>query len=50
MVSTGLTEEKAKRFGYSPAVVEFKDTQNQLFLKVEHHDVTIKIVYDKGYT
>ena len=48
MVSTGLTEEKAKRFGYSPAVVEFKDTQKPTFLeKVEHHDVTIKIVYDK---
>jgi len=40
---------KAKsRFGYSPAVVEFKDTQKPTFLeKVEHHDVTIKIVYDK---
>ena len=47
MVSTGLTEEKAKRFGFNPAVVESTDLQKPPFMKDENEDVTIKIVYDK---
>ena len=47
MVSTGLTEEKAKRFGFNPAVVESTDLQKAAFMEDENDDVTIKIVYDK---
>ena len=47
MVSTGLTEEKAKRFGFNPAVVESTDLQKAAFMEDENEDVTIKIVYDK---
>ena len=47
MVSTGLTEEKAKRFGFNPAVVSSTDLQKAAFMEDENADVTIKIVYDK---
>ena len=47
MVSTGLTEEKAKRFGFNPVVVESTDLQKAAFMEDENEDVTIKIVYDK---
>ena len=47
MVSTGLTEEKAKRFGFNPAVVSSTDLQKAAFMEDENEDVTIKIVYDK---
>ncbi|EHJ52306.1 H2O-forming NADH oxidase [Streptococcus macacae] len=47
MVSTGLTKEKAKRFGYDPAVTEYTDFQKAIFIEHNNYPVTIKIVYDK---
>ncbi|MBP2623243.1 H2O-forming NADH oxidase [Streptococcus oricebi] len=47
MVSTGLTAEKAKRFGYNPETVEVTDTQKPDFMEHGNYDVTLKIVYDK---
>ncbi|MFC3932762.1 H2O-forming NADH oxidase [Streptococcus dentapri] len=47
MVSTGLTEEKAKHFGYKPATVEITDEQKPVFIEHGNYDVTLKIVYDK---
>lgn len=47
MVSTGLTEEKAKRFGFNPVVVESTDLQKAAFIEEANHEVTVKIVYDK---
>ncbi|CRH87595.1 dihydrolipoamide dehydrogenase [Chlamydia trachomatis] len=47
MVSTGLTEEKAKRFGFNPVVVESTDLQKAAFIEKANHEVTVKIVYDK---
>lgn len=47
MVSTGLTEEKAKRFGFNPVVVESTDLQKAAFMEDENPEVTVKIVYDK---
>ena len=42
-----MTEEKAKRFGFNPAVVSSTDLQKAAFMEDENADVTIKIVYDK---
>lgn len=47
MVSTGLTEEKAKRFGYNPAVTEIKDIQKAAFIEHGNYEVVLKIVYDR---
>ena len=47
MVSTGLTQEKAERFGFNPATVEITDQQKAAFMEHDNYDVTIKIVYDK---
>lgn len=47
MVSTGLTLEKAKRFGFNAAVTEFTDNQKPEFIEHGNYPVTIKIVYDK---
>ncbi|MGT2751400.1 H2O-forming NADH oxidase [Streptococcus orisasini] len=47
MVSTGLTAEKAKRFGYNPAVTEISDSQKASFIEHGNYDVTLKIIYDK---
>ena len=47
MVSTGLTLEKAKRFGYNAVVTEFADTQKPAFIEHDNHEVKLKIVYDK---
>ena len=47
MVSTGLTLEKAKRFGYNAAVTEYTDLQKPEFIEHDNHEVKIKIVYDK---
>ncbi|MGT2947836.1 H2O-forming NADH oxidase [Streptococcus devriesei] len=47
MVSTGLTAEKAKRFGYNPEVTEFTDSQKATFIEHDNYPVTLKIVYDK---
>lgn len=47
MVSTGLTEARAKAAGFNPAVTEFKDLQKPAFMKEDNDEVTIKIVYDQ---
>ncbi len=47
MVSTGLTLEKAKRFGYNAVVTEFTDNQKPEFIEHDNFPVTLKIVYDK---
>lgn len=47
MVSTGLTLEKAKRFGFNAAVTSFTDNQKPEFIEHDNYPVTIKIVYDK---
>lgn len=47
MVSTGLTEEKAKRFGFNPLVTSNTSLQKAGFMENENEEVTIKIVYDK---
>ncbi len=47
MVSTGLTEERAKEAGFNAAVASFNDKQKPEFIKRDNHDVAIKIVYDK---
>lgn len=46
MVSTGLTEEKAKRFGFNAATTEITDMQKAAFMEHGNYDVTLKIVYD----
>lgn len=47
MVSTGLTEERAKAAGFNPAVTSFEDNQKPEFMKHDNFEVSIKIVYDK---
>lgn len=46
MVSTGLTEEKAKAYGFDAAATSYEDNQRPEFMK-ENDSVKIKIVYDK---
>ncbi|MBF0779910.1 MULTISPECIES: H2O-forming NADH oxidase [unclassified Granulicatella] len=47
MVSTGLTLEKAKRFGYDAVVTEYADLQKPAFIEHDNYEVKIKIVYDR---
>ena len=47
MVSTGLTEEKAKRFGFNPAVVESTDLQKAAFMEDENEDVQSRLSMTK---
>lgn len=46
MVSTGLTEEKAKKLGFDVSCVSYEDNQRPEFMK-KNDKVCIKIVYDK---
>lgn len=46
LISTGLTEEKAAKFGYEVETTSFEDNQRPEFMK-ENDIVKIKIVYDK---
>lgn len=47
MVSTGLTLEKAKKFGFDALVSDFEDYQKPGFIEEENDMVKIRIVYDK---
>lgn len=47
MVSTGLTLEKAKRFGFNAVATDFTDLQKPEFIEHDNHEVKIRIVYDK---
>ncbi|MBS4761421.1 FAD-dependent oxidoreductase [Carnobacteriaceae bacterium zg-ZUI252] len=46
MVSTGLTLEKAKRFGFNAVATDFEDLQKPEFIEHDNHDVKLRIVYD----
>lgn len=46
LISTGLTAEKAAKFGYEVETTSFEDNQRPEFMK-ENDIVKIKIVYDK---
>lgn len=46
LISTGMTESKAQKFGFDAAVTSFADNQRPEFM--QHNDeVKIKIVYDR---
>lgn len=47
MVSTGLTLNRALKFGYDAAVSDFEDLQKPAFIKEDNYQVNIRIVYDK---
>ena len=47
LVSTGLTEEGAKRAGYNAASSTFTGLQYATFIESGNFDVTLTIVYDK---
>lgn len=47
LISTGLTEAKAKAFGFDAVSTSFKDNQRPEFMK-KNDCVGIKIVYDKN--
>lgn len=46
MISTGLTVEKAKAFGFEATYTEFSDNQRPEFM-LENDNVKLKIVYDQ---
>lgn len=48
MVSTGLTEEKAKKEGFDVLCSDFEDTQKPAFIETSNPKVTIRIVYEKN--
>ncbi len=47
MVSSGLTLEKAKSYGFDAVVAEHKDLQKPGFIEHDNNEVIVKIVYDK---
>lgn len=47
MVSTGLSEERAVKYGFEVESTSFADVQKPEFMKTENDTVTLKIVYDK---
>lgn len=48
MVSTGLTVERAKTFGFDPVVTGYEDLQKPEFMEHDNEKVKLKIVYDKN--
>lgn len=48
MVSTGLSEERAKKLGLEVESTSFEDLQKAAFIETENPKVKIKIVYDKN--
>lgn len=46
MVSTGLSEEKAKRLGLDVLSTSYEDLQKPAFMEHDNYPVKIKIVYD----
>lgn len=48
MLSTGLTEEKAKKIGYEVLTTSYTDLQKPAFIEHDNCNVEIKIVYDKN--
>ncbi|MDY5730978.1 MAG: FAD-dependent oxidoreductase [Eubacteriales bacterium] len=47
MVSTGVSEENAKKYGMEVLSTSFEDLQKPAFMKSENEKVKIKIVYEK---
>ncbi len=47
MVSTGLTEDMARRAGFDAISTAYEDLQKPAFIKNNNHSVKLKIVYDK---
>ncbi|BAK80880.1 NADH oxidase [Candidatus Arthromitus sp. SFB-rat-Yit] len=47
MVSTGLTVNTAKMFGFDPEYTEYEDSQKPAFMKHDNNNVKVRIVYDK---
>lgn len=47
MVSTGITESRAKKLGMDVEVTDFEDLQKAPFMETENPKVKIRIVYDK---
>lgn len=47
MVSTGMTVNAAKMFGFDPDYTEYEDTQKPSFIKHNNEKVKIRIVFDK---
>lgn len=47
MVSTGLSEEKAKQLGIEVETTSYEDLQKATFIETENPKVKLKIVYDK---
>jgi len=47
MVSTGITESRAKKLGMNVEVTDFEDLQKAPFMETENPKVKIRIVYDK---
>ncbi|BAK79516.1 NADH oxidase [Candidatus Arthromitus sp. SFB-mouse-Yit] len=47
MVSTGLTVNTAKMFGFEPEYTEYEDSQKPAFMKHNNNNVKVRIVYDK---
>ncbi len=48
MVSTGLTVNSAKMFGFDVEYTEFDDNQKPEFMKQNNNNVKVRIVYEKG--
>lgn len=47
MVSTGITESRAKKLGMDVEVTDFEDLQKAPFMETQNPKVKIRIVYDK---
>lgn len=47
MVSTGITESRAKKLGMDVEATDFEDLQKAPFMETENPKVKIRIVYDK---
>ncbi len=48
MVSTGMTLDSARQFGFDADFTEFEDTQKPSFMKKNNEMVKIRIVFDKS--
>lgn len=47
MVSTGLTLEKAKAYGFDAVATKYSDLQKPGFIDHDNHQVSVSIIYDK---
>ena len=47
MFSTGLSQDKAKKAGFDPCVVDYADTQKFSFMSKSDDMVKLRIIYDK---